>query len=101
MSPQTDKSWCDYKVRNQNWPYQPTLAGCVISQNYLTLSGVLHFFIFNPTALRKAKIVYNFGLSECNRIKLSKLLVLIIYTGKLKYFIFFIVSLILPVNGKQ
>ena len=23
----------------------------------------------NPTALRKAKIVYNFGLSECNRIK--------------------------------
>ena len=21
----------------------------------------------NPTALRKAKIVYNFGLSECNR----------------------------------
>ena len=24
---------------------------------------------FNPTALRKAKIVYNFGLSECNRVK--------------------------------
>ena len=23
----------------------------------------------NPTALRKAKIVYNFGLSECNRVK--------------------------------
>ena len=23
---------------------------------------------FNPTALRKAKIVYNFGLSECNRV---------------------------------
>ena len=23
----------------------------------------------NPTGLRKAKIVYNFGLSECNRIK--------------------------------
>ena len=22
---------------------------------------------FNPIALRKAKIVYNFGLSECNR----------------------------------
>ena len=22
----------------------------------------------NPTALRKAKIVYNFGLSECNRV---------------------------------
>ena len=25
--------------------------------------------IFNPIALRKAKIVYNFGLSECNRVK--------------------------------
>ena len=24
---------------------------------------------FNPTALRKAKIVYNFGLFECNRVK--------------------------------
>ena len=23
----------------------------------------------NPTALRKAKIVYNFGLYECNRVK--------------------------------
>ena len=23
----------------------------------------------NPTALRKAKIVYNFGLSECNKVK--------------------------------
>ena len=26
-------------------------------------------FFFNPIALRKAKIVYNFGLSECNRVK--------------------------------
>ena len=25
----------------------------------------------NPIALRKAKIVYNFGLSECNRVKLD------------------------------
>ena len=24
----------------------------------------------NPIALRKAKIVYNFGLSECNRVNL-------------------------------
>ena len=24
---------------------------------------------FNPIALRKAKIVYNFGLSECSRVK--------------------------------
>ena len=26
---------------------------------------------FNPIKLRKAKIVYNFGLSECNRVNLS------------------------------
>ena len=25
--------------------------------------------IINPVTLRKAKIVYNFGLSECNRVK--------------------------------
>ena len=29
------------------------------------------FVFFNPVALRKAKIVYNFGLSECNRVKPS------------------------------
>ena len=27
------------------------------------------FFDMNQVALRKAKIVYNFGLSECNRVK--------------------------------
>ena len=27
--------------------------------------------IINPIALRKAKIVYNFGLSECNRVKVN------------------------------
>ena len=27
----------------------------------------------NPIELRKAKIVYNFGLSECNRIKKSSI----------------------------
>ena len=26
-------------------------------------------FVFNPVALRKAKIVCNFCLSECNRVK--------------------------------
>ena len=28
----------------------------------------------NPTALRKAKIVYNFGLSECTRVKVGKIM---------------------------
>ena len=27
--------------------------------------------LLNPIALRKAKIVYNFGLSECNRVKVT------------------------------
>ena len=28
------------------------------------------FFPFNPIALRKTKIAYNFGLSECSRVKI-------------------------------
>ena len=27
---------------------------------------------FNPIELRKAKIVYNFGLSECSRVKIDR-----------------------------
>ena len=30
--------------------------------------------LLNPIALRKAKIVYNFGFSECNRVKNSRLI---------------------------
>ena len=42
------------------------------------MNGHNHNFLFpqpqhlNPNALRKAKIVYNFGLSECNRVKNAK-----------------------------
>ena len=32
---------------------------------------VVCFVLFNPIALRKAKIVCNFGLSECNRVKIK------------------------------
>ena len=35
--------------------------------NFRRVSICLSFY-FNPFALRKAKIVYNFGLSECNRV---------------------------------
>ena len=38
---------------------------------YIALVSVLmalHIMPFNPIALRKAKIVCNFGLSECNRV---------------------------------
>ena len=39
----------------------------VVSENKTMLfdSGV-----FNPIALRKAKTVFSFGLSECNRVKI-------------------------------
>ena len=36
----------------------------------IALPYFLLFFTLYPIALRKAKIVYNFGLSECNRVKL-------------------------------
>ena len=43
----------------------------ILNHNSLTESSDLNLglFMFNPIAPRKAKIVYNFGLSECNRVK--------------------------------
>ena len=41
-------------------------------KDHLSSSHCLCFHwmtLFNPIAVRKAKIVYNFGLSECNRVK--------------------------------
>ena len=38
-----------------------------VVSNFLPI--LVHVLRFNPVALRKAKIVYNFGLSECNKIK--------------------------------
>ena len=42
-----------------------------------TLCMHVHIFVnvftnisFNPIALRKTKIAYNFGLSECNNVKI-------------------------------
>ena len=43
--------------------------------DYLVKKTSLWDKLFNPLALRKAKIVYNFGLSECNRDKLTKLFI--------------------------
>ena len=34
----------------------------------------------NPIALRKAKIVYNFGLSECSRVNVSGFAILTFFT---------------------
>ena len=39
------------------------------SQHTPSLNGAVKQSFLNPTALRKTKIVYNFGLSECNRVK--------------------------------
>ena len=39
----------------------------------ITLKSSLKPALTNPVALRKAKIVYNFGLSECNRVKAVKI----------------------------
>ena len=36
--------------------------------------------LFNPTALRKAKIVCNFGFSECSRVKVYQFLEFLLYT---------------------
>ena len=66
--------------------YIPVLRICVclvfeqyrlIKQAAVYLSYIYHIYLpslfdhhfLNPIALRKAKIVYNFGLSECNRVK--------------------------------
>ena len=40
--------------------------------------------IFNPIALRKAKIVYNFDLSECNRVKFEHAYLCYKIVGKLQ-----------------
>ena len=35
----------------------------------IRIYAVCKFNYFNPISLRKAKIVHNFGLSECNRVE--------------------------------
>ena len=40
----------------------------------MTLQSVIIYGNFNPIALRRAKIAYNFGLSECSRVKENLLL---------------------------
>ena len=40
-------------------------------QKYEEKSEVKNLKVFNPIALRKAKIVHNFGLSESSRIKIT------------------------------
>ena len=48
-------------------------VGGVLRMQWLFLGKVLCFWLFlfplNSVAYRKAKIVYNFGLCKCNRVK--------------------------------
>ena len=51
-----------------------TLLGklpCLWTGPYLSMYPLSEIVFFNPIALRKAKIVYNFGLSECIRVKIG------------------------------
>ena len=47
----------------------PASTGQIYVKNLADLVKVAAFPLLNPIALRKAKIVCNFGLSECNRVK--------------------------------
>ena len=39
----------------------------------------LYYFLFNPITLRKTKIAYNYGLSECNRVKRREVFVGLVF----------------------
>ena len=54
------------------------------------------FFGMNPIATRKAKIVYNFGLSECNRVKRKT----IVLSKNIKIIFFAIFSFFLFVKSR-
>ena len=45
-----------------------TLQQMHTSTNHVITKSFNNFHYINPTALRKAKIVCNFGLAECNRV---------------------------------
>ena len=45
----------------------------VVAHHSELVHGFLNqYWFFNPIVLRKAKIACNFGLSECNRVKVAK-----------------------------
>ena len=56
------------------------IVGCLLWPNeqvYCQGKQLFHFIfvsLLNPIALRKSKIIYNFGLSECSRVNGDQLL---------------------------
>ena len=55
-----------YTQVSDSGPHGPlvNICGCKYMFHTFALDA-----LFNPFALRKAKIVYTFGLSECNKVK--------------------------------
>ena len=65
-----------YGLLSQNYPSYPFLAEALQREKFCRflfafLGGET---LYKTIALRKAKIAYNFGLSECNRVKRNLLL---------------------------
>ena len=56
--------------RNYFFKYSLSLGLCLTDYLLVILRAVV-----NPVALRKAKIVYSFGLSECRRVKTIQTLI--------------------------
>ena len=50
--------------------YIPSGENTHLGKYFETPGALFLKHLFNPISFRKAKIVYNFGLSECNRVKL-------------------------------
>ena len=55
---------------------EDNLKGFLKESHLCVFMQLNDYHILNPTALRKAKTAYNFGLSKCNRVKVFWRLVL-------------------------
>ena len=60
-----------HTMHKGNKPDMTVPKDCDITYQVQLDNKTSMFWLLNPIALRKAKIVYNFGLSECNRVKLE------------------------------
>ena len=56
---------------NNNYVKRCVYDKCKLTSKEYKLAPVFMYSSFDPIAFRKAKIVYNFGLSECNRVNYS------------------------------
>ena len=56
---------------------------CLWTGLYFSMYPLSEIVFFNPIALRKAKIVYNFVLSVCKRVKIELVSMLLFQNSKL------------------